>query len=655
MSATKPTNWFKYAQRGEDGRHLRLPQGHRLGPVAQPRHVLRISAAPAVMVAGYVGALLAAALLLPATAAVETSNSKRSKLLPVDCGRRIVQLDDTNKPRIVGSGTENTTAIYGQYPWQARIEAYHRSLGGYGHKCGGVIITRRHVITAAHCVDHVTLANMQVRVGDLRAGSRDSAEEEFAVASFSVHSQFGHGKAFANDIALLRLKLRDGDGIEFGRFVQPACLPVADTKYEPYTECEVSGWGKTADGAGISETLRGVAVPLVSDGFCSALEVHQSSFVPGRMFCAGLVRGGPDACGGDSGGPLVCRDPTTNRFIAYGIVSDGDPEGCGRLPGLYTKLSGFVSWLLRRLQLDLPPEEPGTVTLRSLTDTNLTSISTESGIECGSSSFTRPEDIDEGLVRHATDFPWLVSISTDSGWCSGTLVSDRWILTSAACTSAARISATSFAAVLNITTGKPIMRLDLGLSVEHPQSKSSIVHDIAMLQTSSPVPLSDDLRPICLPDGEVFEVLNGTNNTYASWKDTRSSRGQLEWTKITAISNTECGRLLNRARASPVLQRLQLREHVLCARLARSTARPGCGVTRQHDVGSPMPVKVKLDGMSRWYIVGLRRGYIPTCEPESRTTELFTYLNYVITWIKSITSGNSPKARSVVRKIVYAG
>ena len=339
---------------------------------------------------------------MPAAAA-GTSNSKRPDLLPADCGRRLVQLEDTSRPFIVGAG--NTTAYHGQFPWQARVEVYRRGSGGYGHQCGGIIVTNRHVITAAHCVDHVTLASTQVRVGDLRFGRSDTDEEVFAVASFYVHSHLGQGTSFANDIALLRLKLRRGVGIEFGPYVQPACLPEADTKYEPDTVCEVSGWGKTTDGAPISETLRGALVPLVSDGFCSAHEVHQVRFVPGRMFCAGLIHGGPDACEGDSGGPLVCRDPTNNRFVAYGIVSNGDPNGCGRLPGLYTKISGFVSWLLPRLQLDItdkPATKPTTPSHPTPTITTSTNPSNSSSSPvqqlqlpsnaCGNSSLSPLQD-----------------------------------------------------------------------------------------------------------------------------------------------------------------------------------------------------------------------------------------------------------------------
>ena len=290
-------------------------------------------------------------LLVEPADVTETLNSQWPELLPWDCGRRQVDWHDLARPRVVGEG--NATAYYGQYPWQARIKALNRAVGGYVHRCGGIVVTRQHVLTAAHCVVELGPHSLKVTAGDWQFGKHDGAEQELQVANVHIHRKYGRRTSHNNDIALLLLKESRGTTLNFGPFVQPACLPGADTEYVWNTECEVSGWGRTADGGPISDILRGVMVPLVSDQFCSAPEVHQGRFVRGRMFCAGLTCGGPDACGGDSGGPLVCRDPNTGRFTAFGIVSSGDPMGCGRKPGLYTKLSGFANWLLRRLRLDI--------------------------------------------------------------------------------------------------------------------------------------------------------------------------------------------------------------------------------------------------------------------------------------------------------------
>ena len=95
--------------------------------------------------------LLSVMVAVPA-AGVGTLNSRRPDLLPENCGRGVEPLD-VSRPLIVGAG--NTTAYYGQFPWQARIEVPMGERRRYGHKCGGIIITSRHVLTAAHCIDHV--------------------------------------------------------------------------------------------------------------------------------------------------------------------------------------------------------------------------------------------------------------------------------------------------------------------------------------------------------------------------------------------------------------------------------------------------------------------------------------------------------------------
>lgn len=81
------------------------------------------------------------------------------------------------------------------------------------------------------------------------------------------------------------------------------------------------------------------------------------------QLCAGDEQGGRDSCWvsetkqnseldswtlidqqADSGGPLMVRNP--EGMVVVGVVSTG--IGCGRpkLPGLYTRMSAYMPWVL---------------------------------------------------------------------------------------------------------------------------------------------------------------------------------------------------------------------------------------------------------------------------------------------------------------------
>lgn len=83
--------------------------------------------------------------------------------------------------------------------------------------------------------------------------------------------------------------------LEYGSQVRPILLaPVAD-HYQAGTRAMVTGWGVTKRNGRLSDQLRKVEVPLVSNADCA--ELYGFRPITRRMICAGYVNfGGKDAC-----------------------------------------------------------------------------------------------------------------------------------------------------------------------------------------------------------------------------------------------------------------------------------------------------------------------------------------------------------------------
>ena len=284
-------------------------------------------------------------------------------LLPTDCGR--VPLA-AQAPAPVPSILGGEAAFPGQYPWQARILVSEG--GNYEHRCGGTIISDRYVLSAAHCLRDVSIGRVEVRVGETDfddLGIFSNSRQSFTLVNMKFHASYladSSGGSYSNDIMMLQLRPYNGHYIRFGDLVQPACLPRAGLEYQGLQlqtfpdaplSCNVSGWGKTSSEATItSPVLRGVEVPIVSDSYCGSPEAYGHRFQQDIMFCAGFTDESVnrDSCGGDSGGPLACPLLDSGLFSVYGIVSHSHPKGCGREPGMYTKVSHFTDWILDAVQ-----------------------------------------------------------------------------------------------------------------------------------------------------------------------------------------------------------------------------------------------------------------------------------------------------------------
>ncbi|EDV41555.1 uncharacterized protein Dana_GF17450 [Drosophila ananassae] len=259
--------------------------------------------------------------------------------LPQKCGR--VRWQRSN---------ETATTIR-EFPWLALIE-YTRANQQKFHGCGGVLISERYILTAAHCLSQAAALDLHitaVRLGEWDTSTNpdcqyheDTKQAECAppYQDIAVEQQVPHPDYNSTnlsqlfDIALIRLAAP----AELSEFVEPICLPNKQLRADELEGLltELAGWQAKS-----SPRMQKSTVTISSIEECQQKYSAQSLKIQSSQLC-GLANA--KECHGNAGGPLMLFK--NDGYLLGGLVSFG-PVPCPTTgwPDVYTRVASYIDWI----------------------------------------------------------------------------------------------------------------------------------------------------------------------------------------------------------------------------------------------------------------------------------------------------------------------
>ncbi|XP_022901048.2 chymotrypsin-1-like [Onthophagus taurus] len=227
-------------------------------------------------------------------------------------------VDSIPQERIIGGEKAETIT---KFPYQVMVQCEIEEK--YLTICGGALIGKNKILTAAHCVLKCSdPKRLRVIAGVYNPDIKHAHQVKCSIP----HPDYDENKA-SNDIAVLCLMntLQESDRIK--------TIKIAQKLVKPNTKAIVSGWGQTKTSI-VSKELKYAIVNVIDSEECE----DENPFYDETQICAESTDGsGP--CKGDSGGPLVA-----NKEL-IGIVSYGIADCITNAPRMYTNVYYYRSFI----------------------------------------------------------------------------------------------------------------------------------------------------------------------------------------------------------------------------------------------------------------------------------------------------------------------
>ncbi|ORX65813.1 trypsin-like serine protease [Linderina pennispora] len=213
--------------------------------------------------------------------------------------------------------------------------------------CGGSILTKNHILTAAHCV--VDDAGTGVlKPSQFTIGYGDSLiknQKTVQGTKVFMHPGFKQQKVNANDLAIIQVPDISLDG------KSARAISIFTGSIDEGQMLVAMGWGTTKtdnDPDSLSDELKAALVHVGDKKSCQKFDPQYQSSNGNKVCALNKFSPGNSTCKGDSGSAVVIKGP--GGYYLAGLVSQGGRRvnsNCGTPDGysLFTRISSHLDFI----------------------------------------------------------------------------------------------------------------------------------------------------------------------------------------------------------------------------------------------------------------------------------------------------------------------